>query len=88
MAEGAIKETKQGVGQKIASSHAPAKLWDHCLELECYIRSHTALDNYKLQGQVPKMILSGQTSNISPFVEIPWYGWVYYCDSWASYREP
>ena len=77
-AKGAIKETKRGVGQKMVLSHAPAKLWDHCLELECYIRSDTALDNNELQGQVPKTILSGQTGDISPFVEIPWYRWVYY----------
>ena len=57
--EGVIKETKCGEGQKMASSHALAKLWDHCLELECYIRSHMALDNYELQGQVLETILSG-----------------------------
>jgi len=35
-AEGAIKEFKKGTGRKMAKMQAPAKLWDHCLELEAY----------------------------------------------------
>ena len=55
-----IQELKCGAGQKMAKSSCLAKLWDNCLELEAYIRSHTALDKYELQGQAPKTIMSGQ----------------------------
>jgi len=68
-AEGAIRELKRGAGRKMMASGAPHKLWDHCIELQSYIRSHAALDIYELQGQVPETILSGQTADISPFVE-------------------
>ena len=72
-AEGTIQELKGGAGQKMAKSSCPAKLWDHCRELEAYIRSHSAPDKYELQGQVPETIMSGQTADMSPFVELPFY---------------
>ena len=74
--------------QKMAKSSCPAKLWDHCLELEAYIRSRTALDKYELQGQVPEMIMSGQTPDISPFIEHPFSTWVKFWDNLAKYPEP
>ena len=84
-AEGAIHEVKRGAGCKMAKMKSPAKLWDHCLELEGHIRSHTALDSYELQGEVPETILSGQTVDISPFVECGWCDWVKWFDSRAKY---
>ena len=86
-AEAAIREVKRGAGRKMAKTQTPSKLWDHCLELEGYIRSHTAINSFELQGQVPETELSGQTADISPFVELPWNGWVYYWDSKAQYPE-
>ena len=67
-AEGTIHETKQGAGLKQAKMKSPGKLWDHCIELEANIRSHTALDIYELEGRVPETMLSGQTADISLFV--------------------
>ena len=52
-AEGGVRETKRGSGRKMVRKKSPARLWDHCLELEGYIRSHTAIDSFELQGQVP-----------------------------------
>ena len=87
-AEGTIWELKHRAGGKMAKLSSPAKLWDHCLELEAYIRSHTALDKYKLQGQVPQTIVLGQTMDISPFIEHPFYAWVKFWDNLAKYPEP
>ena len=87
-AKGTIQELKHRAGWKMAKSSCPAKLWDHCLELEAYIRSHTALDKYELQGQVTETIMSGQTTDISPFVELPFYAWVKFWDNLANYPEP
>ena len=88
-AEGTIRELKHRAGQKMAKSSCLAKLWDHlCLELEAYIRLHTALDKYELQGQVPKTIVLGQTADISPFIELPFYAWVRFWDNLAKYPEP
>ena len=86
-AEAAIREVKWGAGRKMTRTQTPSKLWDHCLELEGYICSHTAINSFELQGQVPETVFSGQTADISPFVELPWYAWVYYWDSKAQYPE-
>ena len=86
-AEGAIKETKRGAGRKMMKAACPAKLWDRCLELEGYIRSNTALDINELEGQVPETILSGQTADISPYVEHGFYDWVKYYDVPAGFPQ-
>ena len=86
-AEGEIRELKRGAGRKMARSKCPKKLWDHCLELEAYIRSNTALSMYELQGEVPEMIMSGQTADILPFAELPWYSWVKFFDPSSGYPE-
>ncbi len=86
-AEGGIREVKRGAGRKMSRKRSPRKLWDHCLELEGYIRSHTALDQYDLQGQIPETIVSGQISDISPFIECEWYEWVKFYDQGASYPK-
>ena len=88
MAEGDIRELKRGSGRKMIRSLSPAKLWDHCIKLETLIRLHTALDIYELQGQVPETLLSGQTTDISPFVEHEWYHFVKWFDHGSSYPEP
>ena len=88
MAEGDIRELKRGYGRKMMRSLLPAKLWDHCIELEALIRSHTALDIYELQGQVPETLLSGKTADISPFIEHEWYNFVKWFDHGSSFPEP
>ncbi len=36
---------------------APKCLWDHCIELEGLIRSHTANDIYATGGEVPETMM-------------------------------
>ena len=45
-------------------------LCDDCLELEAYIRSNTANNIYKLDRDVPKMVMPGETSDISQLCEL------------------
>ena len=75
-AERKIKELKKGSGHKLLWSSAPKHLWDDCLELEAYIRSNTAHDIFKLDGEVPKTVMLGKTSDISQFCELEWFKWV------------
>ena len=75
-AEAAIGELKKGAGRKAMKANSPKKLWDHCLELQALIQSHTANSHPDCQGQVPETIVTGQTADISPFIELEWYEWV------------
>ena len=75
-AKSAIRELKKGSAQKMLKTHSPKRLWDNCIELEAYIRSHTANVHYHLKGEVPKTVISGETSDISKFAEYTWYEWI------------
>ena len=78
-----IIELKKGTSHKMLRYRAPKGLWDDCLEFEAYIRSNTAHDIYKLNGEVPKTVMSGETSNIGQFCELEWFEWVMYQDKTA-----
>ena len=86
-AEGCICELKWGMVWKMIRSRAPKKLWDDCLELELYICSNTTHDIYELQGEVPEMIVSGETSDILQFCQHGWCNWVYFQDSSIPFPE-
>ena len=64
------QQPKKGAGCKLIQSRAPNQLWDNCLELEVYIRSNGAY------GDVPKMVMSGETYDVSQFFNIEWFEWV------------
>lgn len=65
----------------------PKPLWDHCIKLEGQIRSHTALDIYHMEAQVPETIMSGQTGDISNLYKFKWFQWVMYYQPIAKYPE-
>ena len=82
-----IKKLKKGAGCKLLQSRAPKNLCDDCLELEASIRSNTAHDIYKLDGEVPKIVMSGETSDISQFCELAWFEWVMFCNATALFLD-
>jgi hypothetical protein len=84
-AEGAIRELKKGVACNMLHTTAPKCLWDDCAELEALIRSHTAHDIYKLDGQVPETLVTGSTADISEIAEFKWYQWVYFRDTTVAW---
>jgi hypothetical protein len=86
-AEGTIREIKRGFGRKMVRSKAPKRLWDHCLELEAAIRSHTAHQIYQLNGEVPETIMSGETADITPYCAFEWYEWVKFRDTSQQFPD-
>jgi hypothetical protein len=83
-----VQFEKRFAVRKMMKANSLALLRDHCLELEGYIWSCTALDIYNLHGQVPETILSGQTADISPFVQHGWFDWIKWYDSQSTFPEP
>jgi hypothetical protein len=65
----------------------PKCLWDHCLELEAYVRSCTSNDIYMTTGQEPETIMTGNTANISHRAQFGWYNWVMFPDNEPSYPD-
>ena len=79
-AEREIKELKKGAGHKLLWSRTPKCLRDDCLELEAYIRSNTAHEIYRLDGEVPETVMSCKASDISQFCKLEWFEWVLFRD--------
>ena len=86
-AEAAIRELKRGFGRKMVSTKAPKKLWDHCLQFEALIRSHTAHNNFDLGGEVPETVISGETADISAVCQHSWYEWIMFRDTSVRFPE-
>jgi hypothetical protein len=57
-------------------SACPTHLWDECKIREAYLRPHTSLDIFSLEGQVPESKVKGEDVDISNIVEYVWYEWV------------
>ena len=68
-------------------TNSPIKLWDHCVELQAFIRSHTCTSNYELDGEAPETYVTGQTADISQFCEHQWHDWVMFYDTAAVYPD-
>jgi hypothetical protein len=80
-AEGCIHELKQEVSCKMIRTGAPKCLWDHCIEFEGLICSHTANDIYAIGSKIPETIIKGGTADISQICEFAWYDWVMFHDT-------
>ncbi len=74
--KGCICELKHRVSCKMIRTGAPKCLWDHCIELEGLICSHTANDIYATDGEVLETIMKGGTADISQICKFAWYDWV------------
>jgi hypothetical protein len=65
MGEEGVRELKRGVGRTIIRSGYPRRFWDDCIIREAYVRSHTSLDIFVLEAQVPEGKVKGETVDIS-----------------------
>jgi hypothetical protein len=85
MGEGGMRELKRGVGRQILRYGCPKQFWDDCINREAYVRSHTSLDIFRLEGQVPESKVKGDTVDISTIAEYAWYEWVKFRDTAAKF---
>jgi hypothetical protein len=49
------------------------------------VRSHTSLDIFGLEGQVPESKVKVETVDISTIAEYDWYEWVKLCDTASKF---
>ena len=78
--EVAIKEAKLDVDRDLRKSKFPKKLWNDCLKCQAYIISFTTHSIFVLQDEVPEILGSGETTDISEFAPFKQYDWVKYRD--------
>jgi len=66
---------------------APKPFWADAIELEAYVHSNTAHDIFILPGEVPEMVISGETSDISQFCEFAFYDWIMFRDQPVAFLD-
>jgi hypothetical protein len=71
--EGGVCELKISVGWQMLQSGCPKRLWDDIIIREEYVISHTSLDIFGLEGQVPERKFKGETMDISTISKYAWY---------------
>jgi hypothetical protein len=59
--------------------------WDECIIREAHARSHTSLDIFGLEVQVPESKVKGETVVIYTISEYAWYEWVKFRDTAAKF---
>ena len=64
----------------MTKSGSPKRIRDHCLEFEGLICSHTALDIYNINREVPETVIAGDKSDISTITTNVWYDWIKFYD--------
>jgi hypothetical protein len=84
MGEGAVCELKKGVGRQMLRSGCPKRFWGDCIIREAYVRSHTSLEIYGLEGQVLESKIKSETVDISTIAEYDWYESVKFRDTAAK----
>jgi hypothetical protein len=85
MGEGAVRELKKGVGRQMLRSGCPKRFWDDCIIREEYASSHTSLDIYGLEGQVPESKIKVEIVDIYTIAEYAWYEWFKFRDTAAKF---
>jgi hypothetical protein len=76
---------KRGVGRHIRRYGCPNRFWDDCIIREAYVISHTSLDIFGLEGQVPESKVKGEIVDISTIAEYASYEWVKFRDTAAKF---
>jgi hypothetical protein len=77
--EGVIKEVKRHTQRFMSRTRSPKRLWDYCMVYVTDLRNRLALSLPQLNGRTPYEVLTGNTPNISEYLEFEWYQpiWIY-----------
>jgi hypothetical protein len=77
-AEGAIRELKKQALRLMQKAGTPQCLWDYCVTYIAEIKALTATDLYVLHGRTPYEMLTGNTPDVSEYVDYAWYSPLWY----------
>ena len=73
-----IRELKRHVRRFMARTNTPTVLWDFCCQYVSELRNFLVRPTPQLKGRTPHEILSGNTPDISEYLEFTWYEPVWY----------
>ena len=77
-AEAAIRELKFSWYRLQAKKAVPDRLWDFGMEYVCQTQCHTVNASRYSNGRTPMEIITGETPDISEYMDFGFYDWVWY----------
>ena len=80
-AESLIREVKRRWFWQMTNKPVPKRLWDYGTVWICEVMSLTANSNFALEGQTPLEQLTGETPDISEYLDFGFYDWIWYKDN-------
>lgn len=87
-AELCIREIKKAVRHTLEKTGASKRLWDYCAKYQSELHHLIAHPRFKLSGCTPYKIVTGQTPDISEYLDYSWYQTIWYYDQEAPFPEP
>ena len=80
-AESVIREVKKRWFRQMTKRRVPKRLWDYGIVWVCEIMSLTANSAFALEGRTPMEQVTGETPDISEYLDFSFYDWVWYKDN-------
>ena len=80
-AESVIREVKRKWFRQMTKRRVPKRLWDYGIVWVCETMSLTANSNFALGGRTPIEQVTGETPDISEYLDFSFYDWVWYKDN-------
>ena len=85
-AERAIRELRKKWYRVMQAKRVPRRLWDYGMKWCCEIMQRTPNSHFRLQGRTPCEQVTGETPDISEYLDFGFYDWVH-CDGNAGLGE-
>ena len=76
--EGVIREVRKKWYRIMLKKRAPRRLWDYGLRWVCEIMQRTASWSGSLEGRPPLEVLTGESLDISEYLDFGFYDWCWY----------
>ena len=80
-AESVIREVKRRWYRQMTKKKVPKRLWDYGIVWVCEIMSITSNSSFALDGRTPLEEITGETPDISEYLDFGFYDWVWYKDN-------
>ena len=80
-AEGVIREIRKKWYRIMVRKSVPQRLWDYGLQWACDIQNRTSNTARGLDGRCPLERVSGESVDISEYLDFGFYDWVWYRDN-------
>ena len=80
-AEGVIREVRRKWFRVMVRKNVPQRLWDYGLLWVCDIQNRTSNSSRGLDGRCPLERITGETVDISEYLDFGFYDWVWYRDN-------